>query len=343
MPIATPEIYHEMLDRAKSGEFAYPAINVTGTETLNAALRGFAEAESDGIIQFSTGGAEFASGTAVKDMVTGAVGLAEFAHVVAAKYPINVALHTDHCPKDKLDSYVRPLLAVSQERVDRGEHPLIQSHMWDGSAVELKENLDIAAELLDLAHRAKIILEVEIGVVGGEEDGVAHEINEKLYTAPGDYQATVEALGAGEKGRYLLAATFGNVHGVYKPGNVKLRPDVLKQGQEVASAALGLADGSKPFDLVFHGGSGSLLTEIHEALGYGVVKMNVDTDTQYAFTRPIVGHMFGHYDGVLKVDGEVGVKKAYDPRTYLKLAEVGMADRVREACENLRSTGTTLR
>ena len=343
MPIATPEIYNEMLDRAKSGEFAYPAINVTGTETLNAALRGFAEAESDGIIQFSTGGAEFASGTAVKDMVTGAVGLAEFAHVVAAKYPINVALHTDHCPKDKLDSYVRPLLAVSQERVDRGEHPLIQSHMWDGSAVELKENLDIAAELLDLAHRAKIILEVEIGVVGGEEDGVAHEINEKLYTAPGDYQATVEALGAGEKGRYLLAATFGNVHGVYKPGNVKLRPDVLKQGQEVASAALGLADGSKPFDLVFHGGSGSLLTEIHEALGYGVVKMNVDTDTQYAFTRPIVGHMFGHYDGVLKVDGEVGVKKAYDPRTYLKLAEVGMADRVREACENLRSTGTTLR
>ena len=230
MPIATPEIYNEMLDKAKSGEFAYPAINVTGTETLNAALRGFAEAESDGIIQFSTGGAEFASGTAVKDMVTGAVGLAEFAHVVAAKYPINIALHTDHCPKDKLDSYVRPLIAISQERVDRGENPLFQSHMWDGSAIELNENLDIAAELLDLAAKAKIILEVEIGVVGGEEDGVAHEINEKLYTAPGDYEATVEALGAGEKGRYLLAATFGNVHGVYKPGNVKLRPDVLKTG-----------------------------------------------------------------------------------------------------------------
>jgi fructose-bisphosphate aldolase, class II len=343
VPIATPEVYNQMLDNAKNGEFAYPAINVTGSETLNAALRGFAEAESDGIIQFSTGGAEFASGTAVKDMVTGACGLAEFAHVVAAKYPINVALHTDHCPKDKLDSYVRPLLAISQERVDRGANPLFQSHMWDGSAVELKENLDIAAELLDLAHQAKIILEVEIGVVGGEEDGVAHEINEKLYTAPGDYEATVEALGGGEKGRYLLAATFGNVHGVYKPGNVKLRPDVLKQGQEVASAKLGLPDGSKPFDLVFHGGSGSLIEEIHEALSYGVVKMNMDTDTQYAFTRPIAAHMFTNFDGVLKVDGEVGIKKTYDPRTYMKLAEAGMAERITTACENLRSTGTTLR
>ena len=343
MPIATPEIYNEMLDRAKSGGFAYPAINVTGSESLNAALKGFAEAESDGIIQFSTGGAEFASGLGVKDMVTGAVALAEFAHVVAEKYSINVALHTDHCQKEKLDSYVRPLIAISQQRVDAGGNPLIQSHMWDGSAVELKENLDIAQELLALTSKAKIILEVEIGVVGGEEDGVAHEINEKLYTSPEDYEATVDALGSGDRGRYLLAATFGNVHGVYKPGNVKLRPDVLKQGQDVASAKLGLAAGSKPFDLVFHGGSGSLIEEIHEALDYGVVKMNVDTDTQYAFTRPIVGHMFTNYDGVLKVDGEVGVKKTYDPRTYLKLAESGMAARVVQACQDLRSVGTTLR
>ncbi len=343
MPIATPEIYDQMLDKAKSGEFAYPAINITGTETLNAALRGFADAESDGIVQVSTGGAEFLSGTRVKDMVTGSVGLAEFAHVVAAKYPINVALHTDHCPEDKLDGFVRPLLAISQERVDRGENPLFQSHMWDGSATELYANLRIAAELLDLAVKAKIILEVEIGIVGGEEDGVANDINEKLYTAPGDYEATVEALGGGDKGRYLLAATFGNVHGVYKPGNVKLRPEILKQGQEVATAKLGLPAGSKPLDLVFHGGSGSLLAEIHEALGYGVVKMNVDTDTQYAFTRPVAAHMFANYDGVLKIDGEVGNKKAYDPRAYLKAGEVGMAERVRLACENLRSTGTTLR
>ncbi|SHK81876.1 fructose-bisphosphate aldolase [Pseudonocardia thermophila] len=342
MPIATPEIYNEMLDRAKKGRYAYPAINVTSTETLNAALRGFAEAESDGIIQVSTGGAEFLSGTAVKDMVTGAVGLAEFAHVVAAKYPVNIALHTDHCPKDKLDKFVRPLLAISQERVDRGENPLFQSHMWDGSAIELEENLSIAAELLDQAVKAKVILEVEIGVVGGEEDGVANEINEKLYTSASDYERTVEALGGGEKGRYLLAATFGNVHGVYKPGNVKLRPEVLKEGQEVAARKLGLPADARPFDLVFHGGSGSLLEEIHAAVDYGVVKMNIDTDTQYAFTRPIAAHMFTNYDGVLKVDGEVGNKKTYDPRSYLKAAEASMAARVVQACEHLRSTGTTL-
>ncbi len=342
MPIATPEIYNEMLDQAKSGGFAYPAINVTSTETLNAALRGFAEAGSDGIVQVSTGGAEFLSGTRVKDMVTGAAGLAEFAHVVADRYPVHIALHTDHCPKDKLDSYVRPLIALSQDRVDRGENPLFQSHMWDGSATELHENLAIAAELLDLAVKAKIVLEIEIGVVGGEEDGVSHDINDKLYTAPGDYEATVDALGAGEKGRYLLAATFGNVHGVYKPGNVKLRPEILREGQEVATAKLGLPAGSKPFDLVFHGGSGSLIEEIHEALGYGVVKMNVDTDTQYAFTRPIAGHMFANYDGVLKIDGEVGNKKVYDPRTYLKAAELSMAERVVTACQNLRSTGTAI-
>jgi fructose-bisphosphate aldolase class II len=339
VPIATPEIYNQMLDNAKSGQFAYPAINVTSSETLNAALRGFAEAESDGIIQVSTGGAEFLSGTRVKDMVVGSTALAEFAHVVAKQYPINVALHTDHCPKDKLDGFVRPLIAISQERVDRGENPLFQSHMWDGSATELHENLKIAAELLELAVRAKIILEVEIGVVGGEEDGVANDINEKLYTAPGDYDATIDALGVGEKGRYLLAATFGNVHGVYKPGNVKLRPEILKQGQDVAISKLGLAADAKPFDLVFHGGSGSLIEEIHEALDYGVVKMNVDTDTQYAFTRPIVGHMFTNYDGVLKVDGEVGNKKQYDPRAWGKVAETAMAARVVESTRQLGSYG----
>src|SRR6266704_5944866 len=339
MPIASPETYAEMLDRAKEGGFAYPAINVTSSETLNAALRGFADAGSDGIIQVSTGGAEFASGTKVKEMVTGAVGLAQFAHVVADKYPIHVALHTDHCPKDKLDGYVRPLLAISQNRVNRGENPLFQSHMWDGSAVPLEENLQIAAELLGKAAAAKIVLELEIGVVGGEEDGVTGAIDEKLYTTADDALRTAEVLGTGEKGRYLLAATFGNVHGVYKPGNVKLRPEVLKELQDAVSAKTGQAS---PFQLVFHGGSGSLLSEIREALTYGVVKMNVDTDTQYAFTREVAGHMFANYDGVLKVDGEVGNKKAYDPRTWGKLAETGMATRIRQACEDLRSAGTAL-
>ncbi|MFJ1766140.1 class II fructose-bisphosphate aldolase [Amycolatopsis sp. NPDC088138] len=343
MPIATPEVYAEMLDRAKADQFAYPAINVTSSETVNAAIRGFAEAESDGIIQFSTGGAEFASGQKVKDMVVGATALAEFAQVVAARYDVNVALHTDHCPKDKLDGFVRPLIEISAERVKNGQNPLFQSHMWDGSAIDLDENLVIAQELLAKTAAAKIILEVEIGVVGGEEDGVEAEINEKLYTAEGDFLKTIDALGAGEKGRYLLAATFGNVHGVYKPGNVKLRPDVLKGGQEAAAKKLGLDAGAKPFELVFHGGSGSLPEEIREAVTYGVVKMNVDTDTQYAFTRPIVDHFFKNYDGVLKIDGEVGNKKVYDPRSYLKAAEGGMAARVVEACQALGSAGTKVK
>jgi len=290
----------------------------------------------------STGGAEFASGLGVKDMVTGAAGLAKFAHVVAEKYPITVALHTDHCPKDKLDSYVRPLLKISQQRVAKGKNPLFQSHMWDGSAVPIDENLEIARELLKEAAAAKIVLEIEIGVVGGEEDGVAHEINEKLYTTPEDFEKTIEALGAGEHGKYLLAATFGNVHGVYKPGNVKLRPEVLSEGQEVAAAKLGLPKDAKPFDFVFHGGSGSLKSEIEEALRYGVVKMNVDTDAQYAFTRPIAGHMFTNYDGVLKIDGEVGEKKAYDPRSYMKKAEANMSERVVEACNDLHSAGRSI-
>ncbi|MEV5648303.1 class II fructose-bisphosphate aldolase [Nocardia sp. NPDC052254] len=342
MPIATPEVYAEMLGRAKENSFAFPAINCTSSETINAAIRGFAEAGSDGIIQFSTGGAEFASGLGVKDMVTGAVALAEFAHVVAARYDVTIALHTDHCPKDKLDGFVRPLLAISAERVKAGQNPLFQSHMWDGSAVPIDENLEIAKELLKQSAAANIILEVEIGVVGGEEDGVEAEINEKLYTSSEDFAKTIDALGAGENGKYLLAATFGNVHGVYKPGNVVLKPEVLAEGQRVAAAKLGLGDGAKPFDFVFHGGSGSLKSEIDDSLKYGVVKMNVDTDTQYAFTRPVAGHMFANYDGVLKIDGEVGNKKVYDPRSYLKKAEASMTERVVEACNDLRSAGKSV-
>jgi fructose-bisphosphate aldolase class II len=343
MPIATPEKYAEMLDTAKQQSFAFPAINVTSSQTLNAALKGFADAESDGIIQVSTGGAEYLSGSTVKNMVTGSVAFAAYAAEVAKTYPVNVALHTDHCPKDKLDGFVRPLLDISAERVGRGELPLFQSHMWDGSAVPLEENLQIAEELLAKCAAARIILEIEVGVVGGEEDGVANEINEQLYTTPEDAIATVKTLGAGDKGRYLTALTFGNVHGVYKPGNVKLRPEILREAQKAAAKELDLGDDARPFDLVFHGGSGSTAEEISAAVDFGVVKMNVDTDTQYAFTRPVAGHMFTNYDGVLKVDGEVGNKKIYDPRAWGKAAEAGMAARVVEACENLRSSGHTLR
>ncbi|MGZ4468328.1 MAG: class II fructose-bisphosphate aldolase [Nocardioidaceae bacterium] len=342
MPIATPEVYAEMLDKAKRDSFAYPAINVSSSQTLNAALKGFADAGSDGIIQVSTGGAEYLSGPTVKNMVTGSVAFATFAAEVAKNYPVNIALHTDHCPKDKLDGFVRPLLEISVERVKNGQDPLFQSHMWDGSAVPLDENLKIAQELLEKAAAAKLVLELEVGVVGGEEDGVVGGAGEKLYSTTADALATVGALGTGEKGRYLTALTFGNVHGVYKPGNVKLRPEILQQAQEAVVEKLGLAAGDKPFDLVFHGGSGSLPEEIGAAVDYGVIKMNVDTDTQYAFTRPVAGHMFTQYDGVLKVDGDVGSKKAYDPRAWGKAAEAGMAARVVEACENLRSTGTSL-
>jgi fructose-bisphosphate aldolase, class II len=339
MPIATPEVYAAMLDAAKRGSFAYPAINISSSQTLNAALQGFTEAGSDGIVQVSTGGAEYLSGATIKNMVTGAVALAEYAHEVAKNYPINVALHTDHCPKDKLDGYVRPLLVVSAERVKAGGQPLFQSHMWDGSAVPLEENLSIAEELLQQTAAANVILEIEVGVVGGEEDGVSAEINEKLYTTVEDGLRTVEVLGTGDKGRYITALTFGNVHGVYKPGAVKLRPEVLKDIQDEVGAKIGK---ERPFDLVFHGGSGSTLEEIRAAVDYGVVKMNIDTDTQYAFTRPVAGHMFTNYDGVLKVDGDVGSKKAYDPRAWGKVAEAGMAQRVVEACEDLRSAGTSL-
>jgi fructose-bisphosphate aldolase class II len=340
MPIATPEVYAEMISRAKAGAFAYPAINVSSSQTLNAALRGFADAGSDGIIQVSTGGAEYLSGPTVKDMVTGSVAFAAFAHEVAKKYPVNVALHTDHCPKNNLDKFVRPLLAISKERVARGEEPLFQSHMWDGSAVLLEENLQIAEELLAESAAAKVVLEVEVGVVGGEEDGVVGAIDEKLYSTQSDGLALAAALGLGEKGQYMAALTFGNVHGVYKPGNVKLRPEILKEIQDAVGAKYGR---EKPFNLVFHGGSGSLLSEIREALDYGVVKMNIDTDTQYAFTRPVAAHMFANYDGVLKVDGEVGNKKAYDPRAWGKAAEEGMGKRVGQACEDLRSAGTALK
>jgi fructose-bisphosphate aldolase, class II len=339
MPVATPEVYAAMLDAAKERSFAYPAINISSSQTLNAALQGFAEAGSDGIIQVSTGGAEYLSGPTIKNQVTGAAALAAYAHEVAKNYPITVALHTDHCPKEKLDGFVRPLLAMSLERVKAGGLPIFQSHMWDGSAVPLEENLSIAEKLLEQTSAANVILEIEVGVVGGEEDGVSAEINEKLYTTVEDGLRTIEVLGTGEKGRYITALTFGNVHGVYKPGAVKLRPEVLKDIQEEVGAKIGK---ERPFDLVFHGGSGSTLQEIRAALDYGVVKMNIDTDTQYAFTRPVAGHMFTNYDGVLKVDGEVGNKKAYDPRAWGKVAEAAMAKRVVEACEDLRSAGTSL-
>ena len=340
MPIATPDVYNEMLNRAKEGKFAYPAINVTSSQTLTAAIRGFAEAESDGIIQVSSGGADFWSGSTVNDRVAGSLAMAAYAREIAKGYNVTVALHTDHCSKEKIDGWIRPLMELEAEEVKAGRLPFFQSHMWDGSAVPLEENLEIAKEMLELSVKANTILEVEIGVVGGEEDGVVGEINEKLYTTAEDGLKTVEALGLGEKGRYITALTFGNVHGVYKPGHVKLRPEILGDIQKEVGAKVGK---EMPFDLVMHGGSGSTAEEIATAVRNGGIKMNVDTDTQYAFTRPVADWMLKNYDGVLKIDGEVGNKKQYDPRSWGKAAEAGMAARVVEACERLGSVGTKMK
>ncbi|MCK6067767.1 MULTISPECIES: class II fructose-bisphosphate aldolase [Microbacterium] len=341
MPVATPDQYAEMLDRAKAGSFAYPAINVSSSQTINAVLQGLTEAGSDGILQVTTGGADYFAGHTVKGRATGAIAFAKFVTEVAKNYPITVALHTDHCPKDALPGFVLPLLEASEEEVKAGRNPIFQSHMWDGSAVPLDENIQIAQELLPRMKAINAILEIEVGVVGGEEDGVQHEgSNEALYTTVADVTKAVEALGLGENGRYISALTFGNVHGVYKPGNVKLRPELLGEIQEGIAQRFGT--GPKPLDLVFHGGSGSTDEEIALAVRNGVVKMNIDTDTQYAFTRSIAGYMFSNYDGVLKVDGEVGNKKQYDPRAWGKVAESAMAARVVEATQQLGSHGKSL-
>jgi len=335
MPVATPDNYAQMLDGAKAKGFAFPAINVSSSSTINAVLQGLSEAESDGIIQVSTGGADFFAGQSVKARASGALAFAAYATEVAKNYPVTVALHTDHCPKDALDGFVLPLIAASEEAVKDGGNPIFQSHMWDGSAVSLKENLEIASDLLPRMKAIHSILEVEIGVVGGEEDGVSHDINDSLYTTLDDAIATVEALGLGDQGRYMAALTFGNVHGFYKPGNVSLRPELLAEIQQGLAAKYGT--GEKPLDLVFHGGSGSSDAEIAEAVANGVIKMNIDTDTQYAYTRGVAGHMFSNYDGVLRIDGEVGNKKTYDPRAWGKVAENSMAARVVEATRQLGS------
>ena len=339
MPVATPKQYAAMLDAAQKGGYAYPAINVTSLPTINGALKAFAESKSDGIIQISTGGGQFASGTAVKDMALGSIVLAEACHRLAERYNVLIGLHTDHCQPDKVDTFLMPLIAETSRRRAAGLGNLFNSHMLDASSLPLKENMKLSRDLLKLCAENEIVLEVEAGVVGGEEDGVDHgdQPNEKLYTTPEDMLEVYESLKG--LGRYMFAATFGNVHGAYKPGAVKLRPDILKQGQDAVIAKYGK---EAEFDLVFHGGSGSLLEEIRETLEYGVVKMNIDTDTQYAFTRPIADHMFKHYDGVLKIDGEVGDKKTYDPRSYLKKGEQGLCDRMKQACDDLLSTGKTI-
>lgn len=339
MPIATPQQYAAMLDAAQKGDYAYPAINISSIATINGALKGFADKKSDGIIQVSTGAGEFASGLNIKNMVVGAIVLADAIHRLAEKYDVLIALHTDHCQPEKAEQFLKPLIEETSRRRAAGQPNLFHSHMLDASDLPLSENMELSQKYLKLCAENEIILEVEAGVVGGEEDGIDREgvPSDRLYTTPEDMVYVYESLKG--LGRYMFAATFGNVHGSYKPGSVKLRPDILKKGQDAVISKFGK---DAEFDLVFHGGSGTPVEEIRETLAYGVVKMNIDTDTQYAFTRPIADHMLKNYDGVLKIDGEVGNKKAYDPRGYLKKGEESLAHRLGQACDDLLSTGKSI-
>ena len=337
--LPSPAQYAAMIDAAAAGGYAFPAINVTSSQTLNAAIRGFAQAGSDGIVQATVGGARYLSGAA-DDALAGARALAALGHELAARAPVAIALHTDHCPPEHAEDFLRPLLAASRERRARGEQPLFHSHMFDGSTLPLDENLAISAELLDQCRALDVVLEIECGVVGGEEDGIGGEgvASERLYTSNEDLLRVADVLGTGERGRYLLAATFGSVHGLYAPGHVKLRPEILGDGQQ----ALAQAHPDARFQYVFHGSSGSSPQELRAAVANGVVKVNLDSEAQYAFTRAAAGHMFAHYDGVLAVDGGVGDKRAYDPRAWGAQAEAGMAARVAQACEELGSAGRSI-
>jgi fructose-bisphosphate aldolase class II len=339
MGIPTTDQYAAMLDAAAAGGYAYPAVNVTSSQALNAAVRGFAEADSDGIVEVTTGAGRYLAG-ASGDAARGARALAEFAREVADAYPVTVALHTDHCPPEQVEGFLRPLLSESLARHQRGDRPLFNSQMFDGSALPLEDNLRISSELLDECAAAGVVLELECGVVGGEEDAVsaAGVATERLYTTTDDLLRVAERLGTGERGRYLLAATFGNVHGLYRPGQVRLRPEILRDGQDALAAA---RPGAR-FQYVFHGSSGSSDEDVRAAISYGVVKINIDSDTQYAFTRAIADHVLVNYAGVLRVDGGLGEKKAYDPRAWGRRAELAMAARVAEACELFGSAGRSL-
>jgi fructose-bisphosphate aldolase, class II len=323
--------YADMLDAAAEGGYAYPAVNVTSSETLNAALRGFAEAESDGIVELTTGAAAYLSGAGVGHGESGARALAAFAREVASGYGVLVALHTDHCPPEQLDAFVRPLLAESVIRRERGDPPLFNSHMFDGSSLPLEENLRISSDLLAECARAGVVLELECGVVGGAEDNVSGEGAEcsRLYTTTEDLLRVAEVLGTGERGRYLLAATFGNVHGRYAPGAVELRPEILRDGQD---ALAGIHPGAR-FQYVFHGSSGSSEKELRDAVRYGVVKVNVDTDMQFVFTRAVADHVRTH---------DLREKEHFDPRSWGRAGEAAMANAVAEQCALVGSAGRTL-
>ncbi len=348
--VVTGAQYKTLLAAAKAGGYALPAVNVVGTNSVNAVLEAAALAGSDVIIQLSNGGAQFFAGKGMPDAhqakVLGAVSAARHVHLLAEHYGVCVVLHTDHANR-KLIPWVEDMITWGEETYERTGHPLFTSHMLDLSAESLEFNLDTSARILERMAKIDMSLEIELGVTGGEEDGVGHDVdtdaaeNPKLYTQPEDVATAYERLSP--LGHFSVAASFGNVHGVYKPGNVKLRPEILKASQALVQERF--KTGDKPLDLVFHGGSGSEPEKIREAVSYGVFKMNIDTDTQFAFARPVGAYVNEHSKAFLyQIDPETGApyKKQYDPRGWLRKGEQGIVQRLQESFEVLGSKGHSL-
>jgi len=346
--VVTGEDYKKLVAAAKAGGYALPAVNVTSTNTLNAVLEAAAKAKSDVILQLSNTGAQFYAGSGIADAfqakVIGAVCAAQHAHLVAEHYGICVAMHTDHANK-KLIPWVEALVGHSEAHFAKHGRPLFSSHMLDLSEESLEFNLAESARILERMSKMGMSLEIELGVTGGEEDGVGQSLesidNAKLYTQPQDVLLAYETL---EKlGHFSVAASFGNVHGVYKPGNVKLRPEILKASQELVQKKHNTD--ANPLHLVFHGGSGSEKEKIHEAVGYGVFKMNIDTDTQFAFSQPLGAYVEKHpkaFKHQIDPDDGTPYKKFYDPRKFLRAAEQGIVERMQEAFADLGALGKTL-
>lgn len=344
--VVTGKDYLSLVKACKEGRYALPAINVIGTNSVNAVLEAAAKNKSDVIIQMSNGGAEFFAGKGFPDSfqakVLGAVSAARHVHMMAEHYGVCVVLHTDHANK-KLIPWVEAMLSHGEEFYKQHGKPLFTSHMVDLSEESLDENIEECARLLKRMAKIDMSIEIELGCTGGEEDGVGSDDidNARLYTQPEDVLKAYDTLTP--IGNFSVAASFGNVHGVYSPGNVKLRPEILKNSQALVERTH--KTGANPLDLVFHGGSGSDKGQITETLDYGVFKMNIDTDTQFAFAKPIgdfVQQNAKAFQNQIDPDTGKPYKKEYDPRTWLRVGEKGIVERLGEAFADLRSTGKTL-
>lgn len=347
--VVSGEDYAELVNACKDGGYALAAVNCVGTDSVNAVMEAAAKNNSDVIIQFSNGGTQFYAGQGMEDAfkakVLGGVSAAQHVHLLAEHYGICAVLHTDHANM-KLVPWVEALIEHSEAHYAATGKPLYSSHMLDLSEEDIDVNLNECARVLERMAKLDMSLEIELGITGGEEDGVGHDIEEgadssHLYTQPEDVLKAYDLLTP--IGHFSVAASFGNVHGVYKPGNVQLRPEILKNSQDLVKATHGTAD--KPLNLVFHGGSGSEKDKIAAAISYGVFKMNIDTDTQFAFSKGVGNYVNAHpvaFKHQIDPDDGTPQKKFYDPRKWLRQGELSFVERLDEAFEDLGSSGRSL-